>query len=158
MTRHEPLRLPPHSLNRPQSDGTAQLCHHSLRHGNGAAPIHHAHPDDAKTIPYDDRIQAEIQSFILPLGQGLPDEGVMSANDINPAIGQPAAKPLLVRLGKLGTAFDVYAKPVKIHVLTFDHTDDHPTQGLQLTGILPLNLTLTQIARQRIIKTGSWRH
>ena len=82
----------------------------------------------------------------------------MSAHDINPLIGQPSAKPPMVRLGNLGTAFDIHAKPIEMNVLTLDYTDDHPTQRLQVPGILPLNLTLTQIARQRIIKTGSWRH
>lgn len=82
----------------------------------------------------------------------------MSANDVNPSIRQPSAKPSLVRLGNLGTAFDIHTEPIKMHVLTLDYADDHPTQGLQVTDILPLNLTLTQIARQRIIKTGSWRH
>jgi hypothetical protein len=152
------LGLSQHSLNRPQPDGAARLGYHLPSHGNGSAPIHYAHPHDAETVPYDGCVQAEIQPFTAPLGQGLPDQGMMSSHDINPSIQQPSAKPSLVRLSDLGTAFDIHAKPIEMHVLTLEHTDDYPTQGLEITDILPLNLTLTQIARQRIIKTGSWRH
>jgi hypothetical protein len=79
-----------------------------------------------------------------PLGQGLPEQGMMGSNDINPAIRQPSAKPSLVRLCNLGAAFDIHAEPIEMHVLTLDHSDNHPTQGLQMTDILPLNLTLTR--------------
>jgi len=58
----------------------------------------------------------------------------------------------------LGATFDLHAKPIEVDVLTLDHADYHPAQGLQMTRITPLIVTLTQIIIQRIIESGSWSH
>jgi hypothetical protein len=43
-------------------------------------------------------------------------------------------------------------------LLSFVSQADHPAQGLQMTRITPLIVTLTQIIIQRIIESGSWSH
>ncbi|MBD3886899.1 hypothetical protein IFO70_35295 [Phormidium tenue FACHB-886] len=68
------------------TDSATGVRHYSPSHQNGPALIHHAYPDDAKTIPYDGCVQAQIQPFPVPLGEGLPNQGVMSGNDINASI------------------------------------------------------------------------
>jgi hypothetical protein len=83
---------------------------------------------------------------------------MVSGHDINASIRQPSAKPSLVGLSDLSATNDIHAEPVEMNVLAFNHTNHHPAERLQVTDILPLNLALIQISRQRIIKTGSREH
>jgi hypothetical protein len=110
-TGQDCLGLSQYSLNRPQPDGAAGVRHYSPSDGNGSAPIHNAHPHDAKTIPHDGCVQAQIQTFLAPRAQGLSNHGVMSSNDINASIRQPSAKPSLMGLCDLSAAFHIQAKP-----------------------------------------------
>jgi hypothetical protein len=80
---------------------------------------------------------------------------MVSGNDLDAAIGQPSAKASLVGLRNLSAADHIHAKPIEMNGLALNHANHHPAECLQVTRILPLNLALTQISRQRIIKTGS---
>jgi hypothetical protein len=93
-----------------------------------------------------------------PSRQSLLHQQMVGGTDINPSTRQPTPKPSLVRLGKLSTTRNIHAKPIEMNVLTLDDADDHPAERSQMTDILPLHLALTQISRQRIIKTGSRSH
>ena len=53
---------------------------------------------------------------------------------------------------------DLSPKPVEMNILTLNHADHHPAQSFEMSGITPLNLTLTQILIQRIIESGSGSH
>ncbi len=57
---------------------------------------------------------------------------------------QPTSKAPLVRLGKLGTAEDIDAKPVEMNLLAVDDAHDHPAQGWPVVGVLPGDVPLTQ--------------
>jgi hypothetical protein len=94
----------------------------------------------------------------LPLGQGLPDEGVMRRPNINPSIRQPSAKPTLMGLSNLSATDDIHTKPIEVNVLALEDTNHHPAQGLEMSDIVPEVLALTQIFMQRMIETGSRGH
>jgi hypothetical protein len=62
-----------------------------------------------------------------------------------------------MRLGNLGTALHIYPKSIEMNILALNHANDHPTERLEMTDILPLNIALTQILSQRMIKDGQWK-
>jgi len=61
-------------------------------------------------------------------------------------------------LGKLSTADDLHPESIEMHVLALNHANHHPAKCLQVTGISPHKLTLTQNTVQRIIESGSGSH
>lgn len=82
----------------------------------------------------------------------------MSLDDINSSIRQPLSKSSLMGLGQLSTADDVYPKPIEMYILALNDADHHPAERLEVTRILPHDVTLTQKIIQRIIESGSGGH
>lgn len=96
----------------------------------------------------------QLQPFLVSFAQGLSNQVVMSGNGIN-LIGQPSTKPSLARQCDLIAAFHVQAESVEMHILPLYHSNHRPAECLKVAYI---SLTLTQITRQHIIKTGSRSH
>lgn len=60
-----------------------------------------------------------------------------------------------MRLRDLSATDDIHAKAAEMNVLALNHANHHLDQRLQVTDILPSDVALTQIVRQRIIRPGS---